>query len=80
MEELKWSGTGGWGMGIHCVHYIEEKDCTQRIYTSDRRVSPPPPFVVRRKHSPNLSLPALSAVMQTDRYCKILQTERREVG
>ena len=41
-----------------------------------------PPFVVvvRRKHSPNLSLPALSAVIQTDRYSKILQTERREVG
>ena len=39
-----------------------------------------PPVVVRRKHSPNLSLPALSAVIQTERYCKILQTERREVG
>ncbi len=39
-----------------------------------------PPFVVHRKHSPNLSLPALSAVIQTDRYCKMLQTERREVG
>ena len=39
-----------------------------------------PPFVVRMKHSPNLSLPALSADTQTDRYGKILQTERREVG
>ena len=38
------------------------------------------PFVVRRKHSPNPSLPALSAVIQTDRYCQILQTEWREVG
>ena len=41
---------------------------------------PVPPFVVHRKHSPNLSLPALSAVIQTDRYYKMLQTERREVG
>ena len=38
MEELKWSGTGGSicvtpVVGIRCVHYIEEKDCTARFAT-----------------------------------------------
>ena len=35
-------------------------------------------FKLPWKLSPNLSLPALSAVIQTDRYCKILQTEQAE--
>ena len=38
MEELKWSGTGGWIVlrrvkGVHCVHYIGENDCTARFAT-----------------------------------------------
>ena len=38
MEKLKWSGTGGSicvtaVVGIRCVHYIEEKDCTAKFAT-----------------------------------------------
>ena len=29
------------------------------------------PFVFRRKHSPNLSLPTMTAVIQTDRYSAV---------
>ena len=35
MEELKWSGPGGWIVlrRVAGVHYIEEKDCTARFTT-----------------------------------------------
>ena len=38
MEELIWSGKGGWLVlrrvaGVHYVYYIGEKDCTARFVT-----------------------------------------------
>ena len=50
----------------------------QRIYISDRRVSPP--FVVRRKHSPNLSPLCLQYLTIPVRLYNCRQSRQREVG
>ena len=58
---------------MYSVRYAPTKEYILLEWTAS-------PFVFRRKHSPNLSPPAMTAVIQTDRYCSILLTEQREVG
>ena len=62
--------------GIRCVCEY------QRIFISDRRVSPPlvPPIVVKRKHSPNLSLLCLQHLIIPVRLYNCRQSRQREVG
>ena len=59
---------------------IQIRNTAEGIYCISLLERTAQPFVFRRKDSPNLSPPALAAVIQMDRQCSILQKERREVG
>ena len=62
---------------IGCVWVKMFNNFQQRIYITIKTDStPPPPIVLHSEDSPNLSPPALSAVIQTDRKCSILQTKQ----